>query len=310
LQMLNPRTGQSASETSYASDARSPAGRSALRSRQQIFQLKRGGSGNRADSPGGEGYRKLAQRLTSRGVPQSIVEELFEQRTVVSYSRGAFIFLEGAPIDLFFWVSSGLVDILAPGPDGKQIITNVLGPGDFFGFIESPDHKGRPTQAFQARARTNVQIGLHVRENICKVLRRQDPALLVDLTQQMIAAWSEFTLRQTRFLGQNHRGRLEMVLAELATKFGVKESRGTLLIPEFGHEDFAEMIGSSRPMVSRLLAEMIAAGTLAQHGRQYIIVDSPGCLQSHPTMPLPSAKQESAFRDARSAETGVLARRL
>jgi len=45
------------------------------------------------------------------------------------------------------------------------------------------------------------------------------------------------------------------------------------LIPEFGHNDFAEMIGGSRPMVSRLIAEMISAGTLAQHGKHYIVID-------------------------------------
>ena len=64
-----------------------------------------------------------------------------------------------------------------------------------------------------------------------------------------------------------------MVLGDLATKFGVKESRGILLVPEFGHSDFAEMIGCSRPMVSRLIAEMISAGSLAQNGKHYILID-------------------------------------
>ena len=122
----------------------------------------------------------------------------------------------------------------------------MLGPGDLFGFVERTDDKGRPAQAFQARARTNVQIGLLIRERVKKVLARQDPALLVHITEQVIAAWSEATLRQTRFLGENYSGRFEMVLADLAAKFGVRESRGTLLIPEFGHHDFAEMIGCSR----------------------------------------------------------------
>jgi CRP/FNR family transcriptional regulator, cyclic AMP receptor protein len=224
-------------------------------------------------SRSGEGYRKLEQRLISCGVTQSIVDELFEQPTIVSYSRGSFIFPEGALIDLFFWVSSGLVDILAPTPDGKQILANVLGPGDFFGFIESPDYKGRPAQAFRACARTDVQIGLQIRDHICKVLMQQDPVLLVKLTQQLIVVCSESMLHYTRFLSKDHRGRLEIVLADLANRYGLRKSRGTLLIPEFRHRDFAEMIGCSRPMVSRLLAEMIAAGTLAQHGRRYIILN-------------------------------------
>jgi CRP-like cAMP-binding protein len=66
---------------------------------------------------------------------------------------------------------------------------------------------------------------------------------------------------------------MEAVLRALARKFGVKDSRGTLLIPELGHADFAEMIGSSRPMVSRLIAEMIANKRLLYDGRHYIVID-------------------------------------
>jgi CRP-like cAMP-binding protein len=240
---------------------------------EQIFQPKRNDTHIRSGAVAGEGFHRLKDRLISRGLPESVFDELFAQPTIVNYARGSFIFLQGGPTDLLFWVSSGLVDILSPGADGEQFHVSVLGPGDLFGFVESTDQKGRPAQAFQARARTNVQIGLLIRERINKVLTRQNPLLLVHITEQVIVAWSELTLRSTQFLGENYSGRLEMVLAELATKFGVKDSRGTLLIPEFAHNDFAEMIGCSRPMVSRLIAEMISAGRLAQHGKHYIIID-------------------------------------
>jgi CRP/FNR family cyclic AMP-dependent transcriptional regulator len=201
------------------------------------------------------------------------VNELFAQPTMVNYGRGAFIFFQGGPTDLLFWVSSGLVDILCPGPNGEEMIGSVLGPGDFFGFVESKDDKGRCAQAFQARARTNVQIGLVIRAQVRKLLAVQDPAVLIRVFEEVVAAWSELTLHNMQFLGKNYAGRLRVVLADLAAKFGVNESRGTLLVPEFGHSDFAEMIGSSRPMVSRLISEMISAGSLAQDGKHYIILD-------------------------------------
>jgi CRP-like cAMP-binding protein len=128
-------------------------------------------------------------------------------------------------------------------------------------------------QAFQARARTNAQIGLVIRAQVHKVLARQDPDLLTRILQEVITATSELTVRHANFLGKNYAARLELVFAELAGKFGVNESRGTLLIPEFGHADFAEMIGCSRPMVSRLIDEMISAGRLAKRGKHYIILD-------------------------------------
>jgi CRP/FNR family cyclic AMP-dependent transcriptional regulator len=276
---LKARSGQNRSnEVVFASNPR--AGRQVAHSRQPLFHSNRGDEHGRPISTGGEGYRRLKNRLISRGIPEGVVEELLEQPTIISYSKGSFIFLDGAPTDLLFCVSSGLVEILCPGTDGEQIRTSVLGPGEFFGFVERVDEKGRSAQAFQARARTNAQIGLVVRDHIYKVLMRQDPNLLLHIMKEIVAAWSELTLQYVQFLGKNYNGRLEAVLADLAIRFGVKESRGTLLVPEFGHSDFAEMIGCSRPMVSRLIAEMISAGSLAQDGKHYILADDPTLLSS------------------------------
>ena len=63
-----------------------------------------------------------------------------------------------------------------------------------------------------------------------------------------------------------------VLLSDLGTRAGVQDSEGTILIPELGHEDLAEMIGCSRPMVSRLIAEMIESGLLSRRGKQYVLL--------------------------------------
>jgi CRP/FNR family cyclic AMP-dependent transcriptional regulator len=279
MEAVNSQYRRQKPEVTTAANPLSSVGRSVLRNSQPIFPQKHGPATNR---PGGarEGHQKLKERLVSHGLPLSIIDELLEQPTVISYGRGSFIFFQGGPTDLLFWVSSGLVDILCPGPNGEQIIASVLGPGEFFGFVEFKDHRERSAQAFHARARTSAQIGLVVRAQAYKVLARQDPTLLVHIMRAVVAGWSELSLRQAQFLGKDYAARLEMVFDHLATKFGVCESRGTLLIPEFRHRDFAEMIGSSRPMVSRLISEMISAGKLAAQGKQYIVLhDAPSDIQ-------------------------------
>ena len=218
-----------------------------------------------------EGYDKPKARLMSHGLPETIVTELIERHTSVNYRKGSMIFRQGASTDLIYWVSSGLVDILCPGPDGGQIQMSLLGPGEIFGFMQSADFK--QGQAFQARARNNVQLGLITRDWVCKVLSRLDPSLLVQLMGEITAIWGSFTHCHTRYLGMNFYERMETVLRDLARKFGVKDSRGILLIPELGHADFAEMIGSSRPMVSRLIADMIANKRLLYDGKHYIVID-------------------------------------
>jgi CRP/FNR family transcriptional regulator, cyclic AMP receptor protein len=233
-------------------------------------------SNGRAAEPsvvGGEGFQRLKTRLTSHGLPEATVNELIDHHTPLSYPKGSIIFLQGAPTDILYWVSSGLVDIICPDSEGGQIQTNLLGPGDIFGFVEFSDPRGNPVQAFQSRARTPVQVGLITRDRVSKVLSRLDSPLLVHVLGEITAVWGWFTHHCAQFLGMNYSERLETVLRDLAQKFGVRESRGTLLIPEFGHADFAEMIGSSRPMVSRLIAEMIANKRLAYDGKHYIVLD-------------------------------------
>jgi hypothetical protein len=73
------------------------------------------------------------------------------------------------------------------------------------------------------------------------------------------------------------RERLEVVLHELGSKFGVRDTRGILLMPELSHADLADMIGSSRPMVSRLIADMTDEGRLLRQGKQFVLLEpSPG----------------------------------
>src|SRR5260221_2080180 len=220
-----------------------------------------------------EGYDKLKARLGSHGLPETVINELIEHHTPINYLKGSMIFLQGGPTDLIYWVFSGLVDILCPEPEGSQIQVSLLGPGDIFGFVESSDVNGKRGQAYQARARTNLHLGLITRDRVCKVLSRLDPPLLVELLGEITVLWGSFTHYQARYLSMNFNERMEAVLRDLARKFGVKDSRGTLLIPELGHADFAEMIGSSRPMVSRLIAEMVASKRLLYDGRHYIVID-------------------------------------
>jgi CRP/FNR family cyclic AMP-dependent transcriptional regulator len=221
----------------------------------------------------GQGYQKLKALLTSYRLPEAVVNELIEHHTPVNYPKGSMIFLQGAPTDLIYWVSSGLVDILCPEPEGGQIQTSLLGPGEIFGFMEFSDFRGNPAQAFQSRARTAVQLGLITRDRVCKVLGRLDPPLLVHLLGEITAVWGSFTHCREQFLGMNYSECLATVLRNLAQKFGVRESRGTLLIHDFTHADLAEMIASSRPMVSRLIAEMITNQRLAYDGKHYIVLD-------------------------------------
>jgi CRP-like cAMP-binding protein len=139
------------------------------------------------------------------------------------------------------------------------------------GFADFIDDSGRRCQAFEAYAKTNCQVALVTREHLYSVLKTLEPEELISLLEQLNTAWCAEMIRRLKSLVIDYRRRLELVLVDLAETCGIKDSRGVLLTPELSHLDFAEMVGCSRSMVGRLIADMINQGILVQHNRHYIL---------------------------------------
>ena len=233
---------------------------------------------------------RLEMQLTEFGIPSKFVDEIIGHHTLVKYNKGSIIFCQGSPADLLFCVFTGLVKVYCPRSDGTRILVRLAGPGDLLGHVDYIDSKGRRAQVFEVEALTKCSIALYTREHVIKLLRSLDHAALLQMIEQLNTAWSSIAQRFGTFLGMSFQERLELVLKELGAKFGAKETRGILLIPELAHSDLADMIGSSRPMVSRLIAEMTKEGLLLRQGKQFILLerlaeekaDSPSQLNGRP----------------------------
>jgi CRP-like cAMP-binding protein len=219
--------------------------------------------------------RRLDAFIADSGVPREIVDELISHHTVVSYPKGSTLFLQGAPADMLFWVFSGMVEVFCPQSDGSRVLVRLCGPGEILGHVDFMDHKQRRAQVFEAFARTKCEVALVTRDHIFKLLKTLEPDRLIGLIEYLNTMWSSVASSWATFIGLDYRQRLEVVLADLANRFGVEDSRGTVLITELLHAKLAEMIGSSRPMITRLISDMVDQGVLARRGKQYILLHRP-----------------------------------
>ena len=78
-------------------------------------------------------------------------------------------------------------------------------------------------------------------------------------------------LRSSSFLDLDLHERIAITLLELASDFGIKESRGTLLKASFSHQDIADLVGASRPRVTEHLAQLEREHLIIRQGRQLIV---------------------------------------
>lgn len=218
---------------------------------------------------------RLEAQLAEFGIPSKFLDEIIDHHTLVNYNKGSMIFFQGSPADVLFCIFTGLAKVYCPRSDGSRILMKLAGPGDLIGHVDSIDPKGRRSQVFEVEALTKCSVALCTREHAISLLQSLDHASLLQLIEQFNTAWSSMAQWFGTFLGMSFRERLEIVLKELSAKFGVRDARGILLTPELSHSDLAEMIGSSRPMVSRLIAEMSEEQLLLRQGKQFILLEKP-----------------------------------
>jgi CRP-like cAMP-binding protein len=220
-----------------------------------------------------DAWSRLRGQLTEI-LPKQVVDELIEHHTKVTYGKDSILFLQGAPADLMFWVLSGLVKVYCPLPDGNRTLVRLCGPGDIVGYADYLDVDGRRLQAFEAQALNKCTVALFTREHVAKVLQKLDQAKLVRLLENLNTAWSSIAHRLTAFLGYSFRRRLEITFRDLASRFGAEDARGILLPIKLSHSDLAEMIDGSRPMVTRLIGDMVAEQVLYRDGKRYFLASA------------------------------------
>ena len=256
-----------------------------------------------------QAQERLLTKLSSMGLPRSAATTLLERHMLVRYPKGAELFTMGSPADVVFAVLTGLVKVHSSRAGSDPVLVEIAGPGDLVGYADFADGDGGRSQLFEATALTNTCVALFTRHQIAEVLKSLEPEALLRITEAINSMWSAVVYRYATFLGMSLRKRLEIVLGELAARFGVPDSRGTLLLPELAQEELAEMIGSSRPMVSKLLTEMTDRGMLIREGRRHILLAAQKPADANAAAVPREPGLHPAFEPARAATRRVRADR-
>ena len=210
--------------------------------------------------------------LFSWGIPEETARELTRNHSELNYSPNKLIFSQGSPADIVLWVVKGVVREVCPNPNGTQTLVRLATAGDILGLADKLNDKGQWERRFEAWAASECVLAIVTRDHVRNLLKNMQPEELLTLSERMNSAAAEWVEYYATFLGLSYRERIEIVMAELGRKFGIPDSDGILLTFEPTHSDLAEMIGSSRPVVGRVLTEMIEDGEIGRRERKYILL--------------------------------------
>jgi CRP/FNR family transcriptional regulator, cyclic AMP receptor protein len=203
---------------------------------------------------------ELKSALQGWQLPDEFIAQLAASCHPVTFEKESLLFAKGLPADLVFFVVDGVVRIYATEPSGSRCIFMLAGRGDFLGFTSAPYDRGA-VHCLDASALSKCLVVLFSRRRIIQLLSSAlSASALVELIENINTAWSRALEWQLRFFELPYRERLVLMLHELGKKFGVAVPEGTLIDIRLTHDDFAELIGCSRPVVGKIFTEMTSAG--------------------------------------------------
>ena len=219
-----------------------------------------------------EAFTILRSNLSRLNLSLSLVEELIERHIPISFEKGAMAFCEGNTDGMLACVLSGYIKVYCPVADGNRTLVRMACPGEVIGYQDYFDEKGRRARLFEAQVARKCTLALFSRDHVERLLAALPTDDLLTIFSALNTFWSENLRFFTTLLSLPLSDRLTIVMSDLARRAGARDSEGIILIPEIVHDDLAEMIGCSRPMISRLVAQMIESGLLAKRGKQFVLL--------------------------------------
>ena len=202
----------------------------------------------------------------------SDLEKIAKLGTRKKYKKGNIIVLEKELGAALFIIISGKVKVVRTDEDGREVILSIFGPGEFFGEMSILD--GLARSATVAAITKSELFMIHRREFL--ELLHQYPSAAISLLAELTMRLRKADMQIKSLSLKDAAGRVANVLLMLADDIGVFR-KGRVEIDELPlQQDIANMAGTSRETVSRMLHQFINKGHIILEGNKLIMTDYEG----------------------------------
>jgi len=179
------------------------------------------------------------------------------------YAKDDVIFHADESGDVFCLIRGGQVKVTMISPEGKEIILAILGPGDFFGEMALLDDEPRSATVIATEPLDLVTIW---RSDFLQILAENftiTRKVLAEISRRLRSASNRIESLAT----MDVYGRLARFFLDLARDQGKVLENGYVAVTRPTHQSIANMIGTSRETVSRLIHDLMRQGLLLSEGK-------------------------------------------
>ena len=171
--------------------------------------------------------------------------------------------------DTFFIILEGSVKVTRDSEDGREVILAVLSSGNFFGEISLLDGKTRSANAI-ALEKTSLMI---LKRNDFLQLLKEIPQISISLLSELAKRIRKTDEQVENLAFSDAEKRIGISILSISEQLGVVKN-GLVKIPKLPfHQDIANMAGTSRETVSRMLKLLETKKLITRNSNELSFVD-------------------------------------
>jgi CRP/FNR family transcriptional regulator/CRP/FNR family cyclic AMP-dependent transcriptional regulator len=185
-----------------------------------------------------------------------------------TYPRDNLIVLAEDEGDTLFIIVGGQVKVSIISEDGREVILAILGKGQFFGEMSLLD--GKPRSATVIAIQDTELLTLR-RTDFLRLIERV-PELAVKVLAALTARLRKADRKIESLALMDVSGRVASALLQISEEMGSPSPRGILIRNRPTHQELANMAGTTRETVSRVIKRLEHQGYVAPSGRDLLIL--------------------------------------
>ena len=214
---------------------------------------------------------KLRQSGYFCNLPPASLQELDKVKYASAYPQGAVLFVEGQAPRGVYMICGGRVKLSTTSRDGKTLILRIAQAGEVLGLHATVS--GKPYE-LTAETLQPCQLDFIRRDDFLRFLQNHADACLN--AAQHLSKNCQSAYEMIRSLGLSHSvaEKLARLLLEWSSD-GDASKEGIRIKVSLTHEEIAQLIGTSRETVTRVLGEFRHKKLAQLRGSTLVILDKP-----------------------------------
>lgn len=203
------------------------------------------------------------------GLPAKEIEALAGAAREDTYRAREYVFMEGDPARWLCVVASGRVKIVRHSSGGKDVVLELLGPGEIFGGVAVIEKRPYPAAA-QALEPTTV---LKIPADALIAASERHPVVIKEMALMIGRRLREAHDSVKSLSVDPVEARIAATLLRLAERDGVGTGAGLALPFHLTRQSLADMTGSTVETAIRCVSRWLKAGFVLDEGGRLVIVD-------------------------------------